>query len=371
MMNEILISGYYGFKNSGDDALLLSIIEDLKQHRLGDQVVVLSANPDETAKIYGVRSIKRTNPFRVLQHMLRSKLLISGGGTLIQDGTSTKSLLYYLAIIMTARMTGTKVMLYSNGIGPLKKGANRKRTKRVLNRVQLITLRDKASKKVLDEIGVTKPKIVITADPAFLLASSPLAMGRHFIINSGAPAGKKYLGISIRQWKNLPADFTDTIAAAADYAADQYDFYPVFMPMQPKKDYHICVNVMNKMKNGASVISGDVPIHDMLSIVANMTMCIGMRLHTLIYAAAMSVPIIGLVYDPKVSGFMEYAGQDLYQQVEELTAQKLCALIDACAADYEKRKVKLNQTRDEMKQRAVLNGEYAARLFERGSVDIE
>ena len=370
-MRKIIISGYYGFKNSGDDALLLSIIEDLKQRGLDDRVVVLSANPFETERIYGVKSVNRINPFSVLCQLLSARLLISGGGTLIQDGTSTKSLLYYLAIIMTARLLGTKVMLYSNGIGPLNRSSNQRITKYVLNRVQLITLRDKRSKEVLDEIGVTKPKIVITADPAFRIASSPRSMGMHLITNSGAPGDRRYLGIAIREWKTLPPDFTDMIAEAADYAAEKYDLYPIFMPMQPKKDYRICVNVMNKMKNQSAVINGDVSIYDMLSVVANMDICIGMRLHTLIYAAAMSVPIIGLVYDPKVSGFMEYAEQKIYHQVEELTVQKLCSSIDLCRKNYGKIKEKLNITRFDMQKKAALNGDYAAELFEKGSVSLE
>ena len=89
---EILISGYYGFRNSGDDALLKAIIQDLKKYKESPNIVVLSANPEETMEYYRVKSINRLNLISVLKHMRKADMLISGGGTLIQDRTSTKSL---------------------------------------------------------------------------------------------------------------------------------------------------------------------------------------------------------------------------------------------------------------------------------------
>ena len=100
---EILISGYYGFKNSGDDALLQAIINDLKQYKESPNIVVLSANPAETMEYYKVKSINRLNVLKIAKHMKKADMLISGGGTLIQDRTSTKSLWYYLTVIAMAK----------------------------------------------------------------------------------------------------------------------------------------------------------------------------------------------------------------------------------------------------------------------------
>ena len=99
-MKEILISGYYGFKNSGDDALLQAIINGLDERGYKDNITVLSAMPADTAKAYGVRAVNRINVFSIIKHMKKAALLISGGGTLLQDGTSTKSLVYYISIII-------------------------------------------------------------------------------------------------------------------------------------------------------------------------------------------------------------------------------------------------------------------------------
>ena len=113
---KIVISGYYGFNNSGDDALLLSMIDDLKTVVDKGNITVLSKKPQETERVYGVRAVSRYNIFLLLKNIFNCDLLISGGGTLIQDATSTKSLLYYLMIIRIAQMFGKKVMLYASGI---------------------------------------------------------------------------------------------------------------------------------------------------------------------------------------------------------------------------------------------------------------
>ena len=97
-MNDILISGYYGFKNSGDDALLQAIVNDLKEYKSDVKLTVLSNSPEETERIYKIKAVSRLNPFSVIGAILKSKMLLSGGGTLIQDRTSTKSLIYYLAM---------------------------------------------------------------------------------------------------------------------------------------------------------------------------------------------------------------------------------------------------------------------------------
>lgn len=62
-----------------------------------------------------------------------------------------------------------KVMLYSNGIGPIQNKHNYAKIKNTLDKVELITLREDSSKKELEKIGVNNSNIIITADPAFTL----------------------------------------------------------------------------------------------------------------------------------------------------------------------------------------------------------
>lgn len=122
---KVLMSGYYGFNNSGDDAILISIYSSILKTGRNIDVTVLANKPEETSKKYGVKVIYRYNIFKVIKAISDCDLLISGGGSLLQDRTSTRSLVYYLSIIKTAKILGKKVMLYANGIGPVEKQRNR------------------------------------------------------------------------------------------------------------------------------------------------------------------------------------------------------------------------------------------------------
>lgn len=367
---EILISGYYGFKNSGDDALLLAIINELKAHKESPNIVVLSANPKETRKTYRVKSINRINVFSVLRHMKRADMLISGGGTLIQDRTSTKSLLYYLAVIRAAIGSGVKVMLYSNGIGPLSRKKNIEITKKVLNKVDLITLRDENSLETLKKIGVTQPPVCVTADPALTLKIPDESRGKAILAEGGVPAGRKYLGVSVRKWNGIGEDFETMMARICDSVAQKYGLYPVFLPMQASKDLQISKNIAAKMKTKASVIENHQEVEDMLSAVGCMELCIGMRLHTLMYAAINRVPLVGLVYDPKIKGFMDNMHQTRYVEVEKMSEQSVMSLIDECMENYEEIKIQLEKSYETLKAKANKNGSYAIELYEKGSVEL-
>ncbi len=366
---EILISGYYGFRNSGDDALLSAIIKNLCDNKESPNIVVLSANPNETILNYRVKAINRLNIFKILKHMKKADMLISGGGTLIQDGTSTKSLWYYLAIIAMAQKRGVKVMLYSNGIGPLHKKMNIKKTSKILNKTELITLRDDASVKTLAGIGVTKPEIKVTADPTFGLDRQSEERGRELIIKSGAPDNKRYIGISVRKWNALGADFEDVVAKLCDYASVKYGLFPVFLPMQPSKDLTISQSIMRKMRYKSAIISEHYGVDDMIAIVNAFDVCVGMRLHSLIYAAINSVPLIGLEYDPKIRGFMEFASQRLHIRVETITFERLKSLLDECMGNYADIKNELDKSYEKLRALAAENGRLAIELYEKGSVD--
>lgn len=367
---EILISGYYGFKNSGDDALLQAIIKDLKTYKESPNIVVLSANPAETMKYYRVKSISRLNIFKITRLMKRADMLISGGGTLIQDRTSTKSLLYYLAIIALAKRCNTKVMLYSNGIGPLEKKSNIKKTKKILEKVELITLRDKCSYDTLRELGINNENVIVTADPALDLDSPDEKLGRAILRSEGVPENKKLLCVSVRRWQNLGSEFEATMAKICDYAYEKYGYYTVFLPMQTSRDMAIMQNIRRKMRKDATIIRKRYSVGGMLSVTKCFDMCIGMRLHTLIYSAVNSLPLIGLVYDPKISSFMEYTHQRHYVDVTNVTYEALKEMLDECMENYDEIKADLKQNYEKLKDKARLNGKYAIELYEKGSVTL-
>ena len=355
-MRGILISGYYGFGNSGDDALLMSIISDFKNKGLQDRITVLSANPAETKRVYGVNSINRINPFSLIYHLITCRLFISGGGTLIQDGTSTKSLVYYLTLIRLALFFGKKVMLYANGIGPVTKPANRKSCTAVLNRVNCITVRDEKSLEELKALKISSPEIKLTADPVFLLPAD-VASDKLQI-----PDGE-YFCISVRNTKNLADGFADSVAEALDVICEKYSVNAVMLPLQAV-DREISAKISSKMKNPAHIINERLTPHEIMNVVSHSCMCIGMRLHMLIYAAAVATPLVGIVYDPKVSGFMEYAKQKLFVEADRLTAENLAALTDRCMNERDIIKEELIREREKFRNLAGENTALAIKLYE-------
>ncbi|MCR4693263.1 MAG: polysaccharide pyruvyl transferase CsaB [Firmicutes bacterium] len=358
---KFVISGYYGFENSGDDALLLTIIRQIRNDYKNAQITVLSKSPKKTAADYGVVSVYRYNPLSVIFHILKCNLLISGGGTLIQDATSTKSLIYYLAIIKIARFFKKKVMLYANGIGPLTSFKNIEKTKNVLNDVDLITLRDKNSVYELEQIGVTKPRIELTADPVFLLQENGDADKILDIYK--IPQDKKLMCISVREWRDNPSDFVKIIAEFCDYAKEKYDIYTVFLPMQTSVDYQIALKIKNAMKNSSTIVSGKYSFETILSLIGKMYACVGMRLHSIIYAAKMLVPAIGLVYDPKVKGFLEYINEDRFIDVTEIDREILCKTLDGLCENYDAIKSHMKYEIRDMRKKAELNGELMKNLL--------
>ena len=354
-MSDILISGYYGFKNSGDDTLLLSIIQQLKSIKSDVNLCVLSANPEETRKTYKVNAIKRDNPFALIKALISCKMLLVGGGTLIQDATSTKSLLYYLYIIKAATMLGKKVMLYSNGIGPLK-DENRSITKKILDKVDVITLRDELSAKELQALGVKKPKIKLLSDCAFGLSVN---------LSKQAFREKDYFVVSVRDFKNLDKSFCDTLASVCDYMSKTYSLTPVFVPFQKSKDKKICAEIMEKMSQDAEIFDSECDIEELLLLISGAKLCIGMRLHSLIYSVMCNTPVIGLVYDPKVCGFLEYINQKRYIYTDKLDKSQLLTLLNDCIKNEQSIKSELKNSYLKMREKAKENSLIAIELLNR------
>ena len=174
---HVVMSGYYGFSNAGDDAILEAIQQAI--HEASDHICVtaLSNDPELTRRQYGLEAIPRFRVLKVFSALRRCDALLSGGGSLLQDTTSTRSLLYYLTVIRCAHWLGKPVMLYANGIGPVRRPANRRRVKRVVEQATLITLRDHSSARELQDMGVTRTDLHVTADPVFHLSPAPETRG--------------------------------------------------------------------------------------------------------------------------------------------------------------------------------------------------
>lgn len=313
--HDVMISGYYGFGNSGDDSILKAIISNLKEINPDINIIALSSAPGQTKELYGVDSIHRFDFLKIFKTLKDTSLLISGGGSLIQDVTSDKSLAYYLLIIRMALFRHTKVMLYANGIGPITNPHNHKKVKDTLNRVDLITLREHSSLNELQKIGVNQDKITVTADPAFTLM--PVDDERVGEILKNAKIDGDYICISVRPWQGLGKDFENAIADISNYVKKSFNMDSLIIPMQCPKDTEISNRIALKSPY-AHLSPENLTPSEILGLTKHSSLIIGMRLHTLIYAAAMGTPMIGLDYDPKITAVMDEINQHYTMPVNDI-----------------------------------------------------
>lgn len=358
---KILVSGYYGHGNNSDNAMLTSIIGDIKSVCEKADITIISGTPQETKKAFDIKALHKYNIFSIILSLFKCDLLILGGGTLIQDVTSTKSLLYYLGIIRVAKLLRKKVMLYANGFDSLTSFKNSEKTRDVLNEVDTITLRDEKSLKELESIGVTQPEIMVTADPAFLLI--PDDHGSEILNHYGITPDKSLLGIAVRKTKKNPPDFAEKIAGFCDYAAEKYGLFPVFLPMEKRSDYSLCVSIKNKMHSRSVVVGTNYKLSSVLSIIRQMHICVGTGIYSHIYSAISNVPMIG-IYDSKDWGLWEYMHGDEYLvNIEEFSENNLKEHLDNISADYDSIKSNLKFNVRILRGKAKENRELMEKLI--------
>jgi len=361
---DAVISGYYGSNNHGDDVLLKAITSGLREIHPEIKITVISKRPKETEQIYGIKSIQRFNFPRIIMTLRRTNLLIMGGGSLIQDLTSTKSLIYYVFVMTLAAKTRTKIMLYANGIGPLKLAKNQQRAAKALEKVEKITLRDRQSHTVLQELGLKNQNIIVTADAAFGFTNTQPNAGDEILDRIGL-SNKKYFCVSIRGWKSLREDFTAEMAVFCDYMGEKHGLTPLFIPMQPSIDAEISTQVMELARRQSFYLQDSLSIEEMLSVVSKAQFLVGMRLHSIIYGANTATPVIGLVYDPKVSAVFRELNQKYYMNLEEASANKLIDFSEEILSQRDEIAEQLKAVTQPMIETARSNAQIAYNIINR------
>lgn len=360
---DAVISGYYGFENSGDEALLYAMVQNLRELYPEIRLCVLSKSPKKTAQAYGVYSVNRYGFHKLKKVIASGKLLISGGGSLLQDVTSSKSLWYYLTVMKIAKKLGVKVMVYANGIGPIVREKNRKNAQKVLSRADMITLREENSLEELKSLGISGENIFVTADPALTLSPSHETRAEELLAACGVPKGSRLLGISVRTWKNCRADFAKQTAEGIDRVCAQNGLTPLFLPMKLPEDVQFSTQVAAKMQTKSYVLTKRVGAEDMISVIGHCRIMLAMRLHSLIYAANTCVPTVGIDYDPKVSSFMKYLGMDYLVPAESLTSEKLTEVLGKVLDRETEIRGELENHTEQLRQKARESAKIALELI--------
>ncbi|MCX5776721.1 MAG: polysaccharide pyruvyl transferase CsaB [Candidatus Firestonebacteria bacterium] len=280
---KILIFGYFGFKNLGDELILLSLVKNLEES--GD-ITVLSESPEETAKELSVKAVNRWNLPGVLCQIIRAKAVVGGGGGLFQNKTSSASLFYYLLLILLAKMFFKRVVLLSQGIGPIYGKWPRYFSRIILNLTDSITVRDSGSFRELKILGVKKD-VVVAADAVFAL---------NFISSDGKKPNNGKVGVALRKFDDY-LFYVEKLREVKEELKNSEKTGFVFYPFHLPEDIITGEEVSLKTK-----------LEDLLCEFSTLDLVVGARYHSLLLAYALRKPFIGINVDTKIKYFCETHG---------------------------------------------------------------
>lgn len=362
---KTVISGYYGFDNIGDEAVLKCLVEGLKERGLTD-ITVLSNKPDETNKKYQVKAVNRNSFKKIYKALKQADALLSGGGSLIQDKTSSKSLWYYLGIMLIGKFLRKKVYVIGQGIGPVDKKFNRWLTAKILNKIDGIAVRDELSKEYLKQLNVRK-HVVVAAD---LVLNFPCSDDKKVFDKVREKEGidlnsSEYVLICTREWENSELSRVE-LARAADLIAQDYGYKIVFLPFY-HEDIEESDRVATYMKTPYEILTGEYEIEEILNIIKGSSLLIGVRLHSLIFAFISLVPFVGISYDPKVEGFLKSVGESSAGDINSFTAENILKKVNSILQQKEEYINNMSKRLDELKERAKKNFDI---LFEHNKFEV-
>jgi len=395
---RILVSGYYGFSNVGDEAILLSMHQALCNAIPNIEVTVLSAKPEETRREHGLKAISRLDAMAIWRELRRSDLLISGGGSLFQDLTSSRSLWLYLCVVLLAVLAGCPVMVYAQGIGPLRGRMNRMLVAALLRKTALITVRDQESLDELKRLNVVNVPAHLTADPVMALQppEEPAAAGditTRSLSHTPAPGGNRiveaeasattdgtlhcplsivhcqslsspYIGVSIRPWQDADRLLVH-LSSVLQRLIREKDARILLIPMHYPGDDQITQELYELLDSPdtVSIMPKGYRVEQIIAQIANLDLLIGVRLHALVFAAIASTPAIAICYDPKVDQFARRMEQKCAGLLADVTADILWQAVCQQLQNKEQIRERTRQLSEELRREAGKTAELAAELL--------
>lgn len=303
---RVVLSGYYGFDNFGDELICKALTTELKAR--GCRPVVLSRQPKLTHERYKTGAASRDNVLSLLWQLIHADVLLSGGGGLFQDSTGPNSVSYYGGLILLAKGLGVPSAHIFQSVGPLTSAWGKGMTRQALNACRWVCVRDEGSAERVKELTGTRP--MVAADAAFLLPAAPPKVNE-------APPELHRVGISLRPHPRLNHAGLETLASiVAEWASRSVN--PVELALlvcQPGMDesvlqsFQFAVEAAYEKKaaldkpiihyewiTGQEALEATIPTcHQLL----------GMRFHSLVAGLMAGVPIYGLSYDPKVDALLQ------------------------------------------------------------------
>ena len=281
-MKKILISGYYGFDNFGDEAILGVLINHLR----GNDITVLSSNPEKTGRTHNVNSLNSFNPKLIVERLPKFDMLISGGGSLLQNVTSNKSLFYYCGLINIMASLKKDVVIFAQGIGPVKGFWGKLIVKSALKKCKYISVRDVKSQELLKSWGIESN---LVCDPIFDL-------------NVPTPKRTRKVGIQLRKFASLTDELFDEIIKQV--ALKFSDREIELICFQNSEDEGISKVFLNKLKKKNPTINANIIKNltnkEVIEKVSEYDYLIGMRFHACLLGLKYGIKTLAISYDPKV-----------------------------------------------------------------------
>ena len=287
-MKKAVCSGYYGFDNFGDDAVLCVLVQLFSKKY---DLTVFSANPEKTSKDYNVKSVYSFDYLKVLSAIMKTDVFISGGGSLLQDVTSKKSLLYYLGLIFAAIFFKKDVIIFAQGLGPFRSQVSQILTKWALKKCKIITVRDTDSQRLLRDWGIASR---LVCDPVFTFDISPVEK-------------QNTIGVQLRAFRGVNDDFLKRLADAVN--ANFPDKEVVIFSLQPSIDLDVCMRFKEFLGREA-VIKNGLGVKETAEEISKLEYLIAMRFHAVLAGLMSGVKVLPVSYDKKVTFLSLEAGVD-------------------------------------------------------------
>lgn len=284
-MTRYIVSGYIGFDNFGDEAIAHVLSEKLKKSG-AERVTLISSNPAKTMRIHGVASCGMLN---FLPSLIKSDVLISGGGSLLQDVTSLKSLIYYLGVIYAALILNKKVEIFAQGIGPIKSRFGQLLTAAALKHASKISVRDKLSQNLLKSWGIQSESV---NDPV-------LEMEFPRLQKTGC------VGVQLRGFETLTEEFMIRLAKQIKTYFSEKEI--IVFSLQDKIDAKVCSRFAELLRQEglAPKLKFNLDMDGVINTVSNLEYLVAMRFHANVAGLKSGVKTLAINYDPKVAQLAE------------------------------------------------------------------
>lgn len=350
-MSKVLLFGYFGFGNIGDEAILEAEVLALRARRPDIEIAALIDNEERAAEL-NIKPYKRKSIWQVYKAVQEADLVISGGGGLFQDSTGPASIMYYGSILALACILNKPTFIFSQGFGPIKTGLGKMLASRLLPLTTRATFRDELS---LQEFQSFAPEVKasLSADPAFLLPRR--AEEAEVVLqkcNLSDPQ-KKIVVLVVRNWFGLDIALqAEAVNKWAELLNEDERPQILIVPFQYWFDEGICKRLQSLIKLPCAM-APQLDAKEMLILLGHerIELIVSMRLHALILGASAGNVSLGVLYDPKVERFCNLCGLP-FVPLEGLTAEILTKALQSAWQERGDIKVKVMENANKLRQRA-------------------